>query len=212
MKNRFLHLLCSFLLLCSCTLCPYWNFGHALQAQKAGDPALDKDKPLPQQFDAMLANSNRYQTYRVVPVAWLEAFKTNVLDSLSGNVEKIKLLEKSLAENRATLSEQAAATTEKDRQIAQLEREKDGISLFGTIISKGLYNMVLWCLIALALGGMLLAFARGKLAVSKGRSMKKTIEDLSSELDKSKRRRLEVEQDLRRQLQDQINKNKELGG
>lgn len=206
MRNRFVHLLCSFLWLCSCTWC------HTLHAQKAGDPALGTDKSLTQQFDDMLANSNRYQTYRVVPTDWLNAFKTNVLDSLSGNVEKIKLLEKSLAENQQRISEQASAMVEKDGQIEQLEKEKNGISLFGTIISKGLYNMVLWSLIVLAFGGMLLAFASGKLAVRKSRDMEKTIADLSSELEQNKRRRLEMEQDLRRQLQDQINKVRELGG
>ncbi len=206
MRNRFFQLLCSFLLLCSCTWC------HTLRAQKAGDPAQGTDKSLSQQFDEMLANSNRYQTYRVVPTDWLNAFKTNVLDSLSGNVEKIKLQEKSLVENQVTIREQAAAMTEKDAQIAQLEKEKDGISLFGTIISKGLYNMVLWSLVALALGGMLLAFASGRLAVRRSREMEKSITDLSSELEQSKRRRLEMEQDLRRQLQDQLNKVKELGG
>lgn len=212
MRNRFSQLLCSFVLLCSCTLCPYWNFEPTLHAQKAGNPALGSEKTLTQQFDDMLANSNRYQTYRVVPIDWLNAFKINVLDSLSGNVEKIKLLEKTLEENSTTISEQTAAMAQKDEQIAQLEKEKDGISLFGTIISKGLYNMLLWGLIVLALGAMFLAFARGKLAVSRSHEMEKTIAELSDELDKSKRRRLEVEQDLRRQLQDQINKNKQLGG
>ncbi len=197
MRNRFLIRL--FILIC---LCPC--FSQNGYAQKAGDPRGATDKPLQQQFDDMVANSNRFQDYRVIPLEWVNAMKANVQDSLSGNVEKIKRLTAEIEAKNTQLADQSAVLAAKSEEVGQLEKEKEGITFFGKIIPKSLYNTLVWALIGLLGAAVLVAMASGKAGLSKSRELRKTVEELSEELEKSKRRRLEVEQDLRRQLQDQI--------
>ncbi|MEL6275932.1 MAG: hypothetical protein AAFU03_12585 [Bacteroidota bacterium] len=171
-----------------------------------GNPAGAADVPLEEQFNSMVQESNRYQRFRVVPYEWLSAMKMNMVDSMNAKHAEIDSLHATINSQTREIEAQANSITELNTQIAQLEQEKDGISLFGNTISKVAYNAFLWSLVALLLVGLLFFFGRGRLANAISSELRVKNDELSTDLEQARRRRLEVEQDLRRKLQDEINK------
>lgn len=187
----------------------YFVSQPALSGQaEAGNPAGKADVPLTEQLDLMVDKSNRYQRFRVVPSNWLAAFKQNLSDSLALRSAQTDSLLNTIASLESRLKTQEEAIATKDADIARLNEEKDGIQFLGATVSKTLYNVVVWGLAALLLGGLLFFLGRSRYAVAISRELENSNSDLTSELDQAKRRRLEVEQDLRRKLQDERNKNK----
>lgn len=179
---------------------------HNLDAQKAGNPANAKDQPLSEQIDQMVEGSNRYQRFRVVPAEWLAALKVNVQDSLNARASEIGKLQNTITELEATIKEQTTEMNQSTATIEALNKEKDGISFFGTILDKTLYNTIVWGLAAILLAGLIFFLGRSRYAVSVSRTLENSNAELTTELEQAKRRRLEVEQDLRRKLQDERNK------
>lgn len=196
-------LIASFLMFCCCFL----NVDLQAQAQQSGNPAGAEGVDLPTQFDVMLDASNRYQRFKVVPSNWLSAYRANLVDSLNANENQVKALNDRIATLETQIADQLAQVAERDATISQLNEEKDGISLLGNQMSKTLYNTLVWGTIAALVAGLVFFLGRSRYAVSVSRDLEGSNAELSAELEKSKRRRLEVEQDLRRKLQDEKNKN-----
>lgn len=171
-----------------------------------GNPARADSASLRVQFDAMLEVSNRFQTFKVVRQDYLDAFIGNVSDSISGYTDEIAQLKQTISSQESKISEQAAAIGERENRINGLTDDRDSISLFGLQLSKTVYNVVMWSAILLLLAALLLALARTRLAVSTSKSSREAMEKVSAELESSRKSRLKVEQDLRRQLQDERNK------
>ena len=91
-------------------------------------------------------------------------------------------------------------------EIGSLNGEKDSISLLGMQLSKTTYNIILWSAIGILLALLLFSIARMQVAVTSNRDARIAREKTAEELEKSRKNRLEVEQKLRRQLQDERNK------
>jgi ABC-type Na+ efflux pump permease subunit len=171
-----------------------------------GNPATADTVSLQGQFDEMLRVSSKYQIYKTVRRTFLDAFMANVQDSISGYTEEISRLENRISEQDAKIAEQATAIEDRQGQIGVLTEEKDSISLLGMPLSKGAYSLILWSAIIALLAMLLLALARMRLAVGSARQAQQDFLQVNEDLEKSRKTRLEVEQKLRRQLQDEINK------
>ncbi|MTB53147.1 hypothetical protein [Lewinella sp. W8] len=171
-----------------------------------GNPAQADTVSLRGQFDEMVRVSNRYQRFRVVRQDFLNAFMANVADTIGGLTEELALRQGKIDEQATAIGGLETDVQERDATIEQLNKEKDGISVFGLLLSKGTYNLIMWTLAIGLLAALLFALARTRVAVSTSKDRKGQIEKLTSELETSRKQRLKIEQDLRRQLQDEINK------
>ena len=160
------------------------------------------------QFDYMYKKSPKWEDYRSVKTNNLFKFKNNVIDSL-------KQARKIYAESQNVVS---AQKTEIDSLNVKLEatkgnlmavtEEKDSIKLLGIPMSKTGYNTILWTIIA-ALTGLLLFFI-GKFKRSNTITVdaKKAKAEIEEEYESHRQRSIEREQKLRRELQDELNKQK----
>jgi beta-lactamase regulating signal transducer with metallopeptidase domain len=195
---RFSKLLCLPLLLC-------YFVSLNLSAQ-VGNPAKAGDKSLEIQFEEMVDESNRYQKFRVVPYEWLMSFQGNLKDTVAADLKMVSELQSEISDQAATIKNQELVITEKEEEVTTLTGEKDGISLLGTQMSKATYSAILWGIIGILLAAMLFFMARGRYAVTSSNSLEAANRELTDELDQSRKQRLKVEQDLRRKLQDEINR------
>ena len=82
------------------------------------------------------------------------------------------------------------------------------MALFGMQMSKGLYNMVMWFMIGGLLVLLIVFIVKFKKSNAITRAAKKTLQELDEEFEEHRRVALEREQKVRRQLQDEINKQK----
>ena len=123
-------------------------------AQVQNEEKLSLNKgTIDNQFEYVITKSNRYQEYKVVNTTWLYALKAHTLDSLKA--VKKQLADTKLLVNNQDKEIQVLKTNLSDTNstLNQTNLEKNSMSLFGMLMSKTSYNLLLWSII-----GGLLAF------------------------------------------------------
>ncbi|MDY2587692.1 tRNA (guanine-N1)-methyltransferase [Winogradskyella aquimaris] len=185
---------------------------HAQQDETEEQLSLDSGT-IDSQFEYVFRKSGNFkgtngQPYEAVKQAWLLKLKANVLDSL-------KTTYKNLGDSEATVANQVKEIESlKERlnntqtTLDQTNEEKNNMALLGMQTSKTNYNVIMWTIIA-ALTAFLLFFVyKFKNSNSLTKEAKLKLEEVESEFEEHRRNALEREQKVRRQLQDEINKNK----
>lgn len=159
-----------------------------------------------QQFDKIYRTSSSYQEYKVIGKTRYRALQKGVLDSLK-NVQNELITKNQLIVSKndsiQSLKQQVATL---DTDLQKTNTEKDSISLFGMLISKGTYNIILWSIIIvliLVLAYFIYQFKNSHVVTSEAKA---NLQEVEEELATHKKKSLEREQKLRRQLQDEINK------
>jgi len=163
---------------------------------------------LQEQFDYIYNESNNYKSKKVVRKVWLEKYSRNVADS-------IKVLKDKLNATRGSLGSSESIVSEKDTQIAQLQSdlatvtaEKDQIDLLGIPMQKPAYKTTMWAIIGALLLGLIVFIMRFNSSNKVTKTTKASYQEINDEFDLFKKRTLEKEQQLKRELQDEINKSK----
>ena len=167
------------------------------------------------QFEYILKKSGNFkgtngQPYEAVKLSMFLALRAHTNDSL-------KTLKKTLAEREATLASQTKEIADLKTNLANTQQdlektnaEKDSMSLFGMQMSKTGYNALMWAIIAGLLALLILFIYKFKNSNAITREAKKSLAEIEEEFDEHRRIALEREQKVRRQLQDEINKQKKL--
>lgn len=165
------------------------------------------------QFEYVFRKSGNFkgtngQPYEAVKRAWLLKLKANVLDSLKTtykNLEDSKNTVDGQVKEIADLKSQLGAT---QSTLDQTNTEKNNMSLLGMQTSKTNYNVIMWSIVAILFALLLFFIFKFKNSNSLTRGAKLKLEEVESEFEEHRRVALEREQKVRRQLQDEINKNK----
>lgn len=187
----------------------YTNLNAQETTTKSEDDKLSlTEGSIDNQFEYVIQRSNNYQDYKVVKKTWLNELKAHTLDS-------IKAIQKDLSDTQVVVEAQSNEILDlKDKlsttntTLSATKEEKDNMSLFGLQMSKTGYNILMWSIIA-CLFALLLFFIyqyRNSNAVTK--LSKKSLVEIEEEFEEHRRNALEREQKVRRQLQDELNKQK----
>jgi uncharacterized protein HemX len=144
----------------------------------------------------------------VIKKSKINDLRENVLDSISALEAKIESSQTEIARQKAkieTLTENLSTT--KSNLASSIEKE-DGIEILGVLTKKATYNTILWSIILglIAILGLLFYKFRNSHAVTKAVKLK--FDEIESEFEAHRRKTLENEQQIRRKLQDEINKNR----
>ena len=164
------------------------------------------------QFEYVITKSYTYRgngkVYKNIQYHWLTELKSNTLDSLQA-------IQKNLTDTKEIVSSQAKEINDLKSNLANTQetlentnKEKDSMSLFGLQMSKSGYNFLLWSIIVLLFFFLLVFAYRFKASNSATKEAKLKLEEVEIEYEDHRRIALEREQKVRRQLQDEINKNK----
>lgn len=160
------------------------------------------------QFEYLIKYSNRYQEYKVVKRTWLDELKASVNDSLNELKQDVESSKNEISQKDGQIESLTRSLDESKETVAQLNAEKDGISLFGTIISKPLYNTILWSIIGVLLAALVIYIIRFQRSNSITQATNSKFDELEQEYESFRQRSLEREQQIRRKLQDELNKQK----
>lgn len=156
-------------------------------------------------FDKMLKESNRYQDFKVVKRVKLDAFIRQVEDTLALRADEMKREVQAAEELRAQLASLRTENENLESEVTRLNDEKDGIQTLGMNMDKGSFASMMWFLvIALAAVGVFLVLRLRTNSSAQSR-IKKHLSDLEDELGSTKKKALEKEQELKREMQDYIN-------
>jgi archaellum component FlaC len=161
---------------------------------------------LDKQFDYVVQKSNNFQEYKVVKRDFLTILKRNSLDSVNRFKNELADLKAEFASHSATVKQLKDTLQTTQAELDKLKIAQDNVSLFGAPISKNNYNLIMWGIVSALLLILVIFLFQLKGAKSTASDAKNALEKLEANHEDYKRKALEKEQKLGRQLQDEINK------
>ncbi len=189
-----------------------------LSFSAVGQVKIEKDKrsrnegTIDEQFEYVIQKSYTYRgngkVYKNVERHWLTQLKARTLDSL-------KAVHKDLTDTQAIVDAQAKEITSLKSNLSntqssldQTNIEKNNMALFGMQMSKTNYNVLMWSIIAGLLALLIFFIYKFNNSNAITRDARHALAEIEEEFDEHRKTALEREQKVRRQLQDEINKQK----
>lgn len=172
----------------------------------------NNDETLVGQFRELERKSGNYRAngirYEVIRLTDLNKIKTSIFDSVNNANTSIKDLSATISSNKSEIDGLNAKLQETTNNLKNVTEEKDSMSFFGALVSKGTYNFILWSIIFGLLLFLLFFIYRFRNSNFLTHQAKTALADVEGEYEDHRRRALEREQKISRQLQDELNKNK----
>jgi septal ring factor EnvC (AmiA/AmiB activator) len=192
-------------------------FCTAISAQTESNEEEDKlslnTGTIDNQFEYILRKSGNFKGTNGQPY---EAVKRSMLLTLQAHtIDSLKTIHKELAETQAVVTSQSkeiatlkTSLTNTQGTLNQTNEEKDSMSLFGMLMSKSGYNVLMWSIIGGLLAFLLFFIYKFKNSNAITRDANKSLAEIEEEFEEHRKIALEREQKVRRQLQDELNKQK----
>ncbi len=182
-------------------------------AQEEEQESISLDKgAIDSQFEFVYKKSGNYRAdgkkYEVVRTISLDKLRQNVLDTLSGFNKRAAELKATISGHESTIASLNKKLEETTNNLAGVTEEKDSMSFLGIMVSKGTYNAILWTVIASLLALLLFFIYKFRNSNILTQEAKTNLSELETEYEDHRRRALEREQKISRQLQDEINRYK----
>ena len=159
-------------------------------------------------FQQLIDRSGAWQNFKMLDRGKLAAFQRSMTDSINGVRSQLVAEKQKVKENEATIKELNDKITEIQAALDQTKDQKDSVSFFGALVSKGLYNTIMWGIVV-ALASLLVLyiykFSNGNVVTKKSIN---DLNELQEEYENYRKAAIEREQKVRRQLQDEINKHR----
>jgi len=173
--------------------------------------SLDKGT-IDSQFEFIFKKSGNYRSegkrYEVVRIISLDKLRKNVADSINAHIKNAIGLNSTITTHEATISSLNKKLEETSNNLIDVTEEKDSMSFLGISVSKSAYNTILWSIIISLLALTLLFMFRFRRSNILTQEAKSSLSELEEEYEDHRRRALEREQKINRQLQDELNKQK----
>ena len=180
------------------------NTGIAQETEEE-KPSLDNGT-IKSQYNYLIEESNDFQEYKVIKKVWTAKFEKNLRDSLEA-FEQSKKDAQDLAKSQVSEIKSLKAQLAKTKDsLATVNEEKNSIALLGMPMEKSGYRTVMWSVIGVLVLLLVVFIFRFKSSNSASSLAKSNLNDVEEEFAEYKKRSLEREQKLRRELQDEINK------
>lgn len=201
-SKYFMTILCAFII----------NISYAQTTSQPETLSLNNGT-IDSQFEFIFKKSGNFkgtngQPYEAVKTAWLLILRNHVKDSLK-EVRNDLNSTKAVVETQAKeISKLKSNLTKTQTDLDTTNSEKDSMSLFGLQMSKAGYNTLLWSIIAGLLVLLLFFIFKFKNSNAVTKKAKYNLSEIEEEFDEHRKTALEREQKVRRQLQDEINKQK----
>ncbi|GAA4241313.1 MULTISPECIES: tRNA (guanine-N1)-methyltransferase [Winogradskyella] len=190
---------------------------QSVNAQKSNEEAEDKlslnSGNIDSQFEYVFKKSGNFkgtdgQRYEAVKFSSLLTLKNNVLDSLKTTYSKLESSEKVVENQAKEIEELKTKLANTQTSLEQTDSEKNNMALLGMQTSKTNYNVIMWSIVAGLLAFLLFFIYKFKGSNSATRDAKHKLDEVETEFEEHRRNALEREQKVRRQLQDELNKQK----
>ncbi|HLS12673.1 MAG TPA: hypothetical protein VK050_10965 [Flavobacteriaceae bacterium] len=160
------------------------------------------------QISELIEKSNTYQSYKVIELNKLRVLQRNIRDSISVLKTSIATSESVILEQNNKIDSITNQIEDLNLDLAKTQDKVENISLLGIPTNKSTYNTIMWSIVIVLLLISSILFFRFKKSHGDTKDAREKLEETEVELENLRKRSLEREQKVRRQLQDEINKNK----
>ena len=167
-------------------------------------------KTVIEQYDQVIESSGNYKNgakrYKVIERTKLDRYRVQLTDTVTTLKTEITTLNKHIGDQTSEIASLNTNLTNTKTSLENTNLEKDSMNFFGSLMSKGSYQTMMLSIIGVLFLGLLLFIFRFKNSNSLTYEAKRKLEELELDFDDYKRKALEKEQKLGRQLQDERNK------
>ncbi len=166
----------------------------------------DTKKSIENQFDEIYKKSNSYQAYKIIKKRYYQDLKQNTLDSLEQSKKIISDKDRLLFTQKNKLKKDSILLSKTTLELKDSIKREKSISFLGILVSKKFYNLLLWGIVIILLMSLslfIVKFIRNNRTTKKAQ---RNVIDLEEEFELFRKKSVQREQKLRRQLQDEINK------
>ncbi len=164
---------------------------------------------LENQLTQIIESSNRYQDYKVIKLSKLNMLQKNIADTVADYKATININQTRIGDLEATIDSLVQNEKTISADLALSKQKEDGMVVFGGIINKGTYQVIVWSVIGVLVLIVLILFFKFKSSNSITKEANIKLQETEAEFEAHRQKSLEREQQLRRKLQDEINKQKE---
>lgn len=136
----------------------------------------------------------------------LDLIQKNIADTLKRFRQEVALHQDSITGLSKEIIAYRDSINQTRQQLKEAQSKGETVSFLGMDIKEGLYHVVVWIIILALFVVCLVIMASMRRNTVLAREAKTNLSDLQNELDQQRKKSLEKEQKLMRQLQDEINK------
>lgn len=182
-------------------------FGNAQETSNDSLPASINGN-LNQQFDYVYQKSNSFQEYKVIKKEYFALLKKNSSDSVNRFKKELEQLKGNFLaydKNLQSLKDTLATTKS---TLEEVKNAQNSMDFLGISVAKSSYSMIMWGIVFALVFLFLIILFRFKNAKTIANESLRNFEKMEEDFEDFKRKSLEKEQKLGRQLQDEINKHK----
>ena len=158
------------------------------------------------QFEKIYRISSSYQTYKVISKERFQKLKQNVLDSIKSSKRTITEKENLLLAEKNITKEAKVLYDKTKKELDTSLKKENSISIFGLYLNKSTYNLILWSIIVILIVGLFYFIFKFSRSNTLTKEAQNNLIEVEYEFETHRKKSLEREQKLRRQLQDEINK------
>ncbi len=172
----------------------------------------EESKTIENQFNKIYRTSTTYKPtgtpkrYKVINIKSYNQLKSNILDSIKNYKKIISDKEALLKSERDNIEKTKKVLSKTESELEIANKKENSISLFGIQLSKTSYNLLLWGIITVLFLGLLYFIFKFYRSNVLTKEAQENLTDIEQEFEQHRKKSLEREQKLRRQLQDEINK------
>ncbi len=160
------------------------------------------------QFNYIYAKSYSYKDTKSVKKGDLQKIKSNVLDSINTLKKELNDTKQVVLAQNTEINSLKSDLKITNDNLTIVTKEKDGIKFLGFPMTKKGYNTILWSIITGLLVFLLFFIYRFKASNAITKQSNALLVDTEAEFEDYKAKALEREQKVRRELQDELNKQK----
>lgn len=194
---------------CLATLIAVFSIGNVFgQSTATGVPPKGSltSGTIDSQFDYLYAISRTQDGHEHVRRTNLELIRKNVADSVRALTKEIADLKEKDDNQQRTVNAITDSLTRIQNELQTARQEKDSFSFIGILLQKSTYSLIMWGIVLLLAVALTTFIYRFNQSHTVTKDTKKAIADLQDEFDQHRKKAMEKEQKLKRQLQDEINK------
>lgn len=179
--------------------------------QDKAEPAVVKPvskNSISGQFDELFRKSGSYQEYKVINKDKYNELKLVVLDTIQNLNKKMGGTSVIINRQKAEIDSLKVNLKKTNDSLIEVTKNVDDIDGFGVPMKKSNYNVLVYSLLGSLLALSLFFMLRYRQSNKLTEQAQKALKDTEEEYDNYKRVSIEREQKVRRELQDEINKQK----
>ena len=168
--------------------------------------ALEGDHNLQDRYLLMKDKAETFNDYKVIKNSILDGVWQITMDSLQRERAALKAANATIAQMKGEVGRAEEKVKQSDASMAESEYERTHLSVFGLSMPKALFVTVMFVLVGGLVIGLLTIVASLKVLRKAAKEKDLTIYGLTSEFDEFRKKALQKEMKISRELQDERNK------